>query len=453
MALFGKRRKQQEEASVVAAPIVGPEDDWTEVSAGDRTVALPPIDAAGFRSAEAHRDFVLSLVDELPPFGQQLLDALDLTLCEDVVSEVDLPGFDNSAMDGYAVQWADLTGASDLDPVVLAVVGEIAAGQLARAPLSPGTAMKVMTGAPIPDGADCVVPYEDTDRGVDDVLVYREAVEGQHIRRRGEDLAAGSRVFRAGEQLHPASIGLLAAIGLDKALVRPRPRVVVIATGSELVEPGMALRAPGQIYDSNSFLLAAAARRAGAQVFRVGLVSDDPEQVKQLIRDQLVRADLVVTSGGVSQGDYDVVKQVMPELGWCDFSQVAMQPGKPQGFGLIGEDQTPMIMVPGNPVSAFVSFEAFVRPVIRKLRGLQPYTRVALPAVAAHDMPSATGKRQFARGIVTGGDEERRVQLVGGHGSHLIGDLAQANCLVILDEETDFVAAGDTVPVWLLTED
>jgi len=451
MALFGKRRKQQTESDP-AVGVAAVEGDPSGAAEGDRGPVLPPVDAEGRRSADAHREFLLSMVEELPPFGQQLLDALDLTLCEDVVSQVDLPGFDNSAMDGYAVQWPDLTGASDSDPVVLAVVGEIAAGQQATQPLSPGTAMKVMTGAPIPPGADTVVPYEDTDRGADDVLVYREAPEGQHIRRRGEDLAAGSQVFSAGDRLHPASIGLLAAIGQDKALVRPRPRVVVIATGSELVEPGMPLESAGQLYDSNSFLLAAAARRAGAQVFRVGMVSDDPDQVKQLIRDQLVRADLVVTSGGVSQGDHDVVKQVMPELGWCDFAQVAMQPGKPQGFGLIGDDQTPMIMVPGNPVSAFVSFEAFVRPVIRKLRGVQPYTRVALPAIAAHDMTSVPGRRQFARGIVTE-DGDRRVKLVGGHGSHLIGDLAQANCLVILDEETESVAAGDTVPVWLLTED
>src|SRR5699024_6304032 len=211
-----------------------------------------------------HRDFLLSLVDELPPFGQQILDALDLTLCEDVVSEVDLPAFDNSAMDGYAVQVADLVGARDPDPVVLAVVGEVAAGQTAPTPLSPGTAMKVMTGAPIPPGAEAVVPYEDTDRGADDVLVYREAATGQHIRRRGEDLSSGTQVFSTGDRLGPGSIGLLAAIGHDKAMVRPRPRVVVIATGSELVDPGTPLQHDGQIYDSNSYLLAAAARRAGA---------------------------------------------------------------------------------------------------------------------------------------------------------------------------------------------
>lgn len=445
MALFGRRKQTVDPGT--GAPEPAPEPVNREAP------EPPPADVGGMRSVDAHRDFLLSLVDELPPFGQQILDSLDLTLCEDVVSEVALPAFDNSAMDGYAVQVADLVGARDSDPVVLAVVGEVAAGQTSPTPLSPGTAMKVMTGAPIPPGTEAVVPYEDTDRGADDVLVYREAATGQHIRRRGEDLESGTQVFSAGDRLGPGSIGLLAAIGHDKAIVRPRPRVVVLATGSELVEPGMALHHEGQIYDSNSYLLAAAAQRAGAQVFRVGMVSDDAEQVRHLIHDQLVRADLLVTSGGVSQGDHDVIKQVMPELGWCDFTEVAMQPGKPQGFGLIGEDKTPMIMLPGNPVSSYVSFEAFVRPVIRKMRGVGPYTRYAVPATTAQDINSTPGKRQFARGIVTEVDEKRTVRLAGGHGSHLIGDLARSNCLIILDEETSHVNAGDVVPIWLLNED
>ncbi|HLQ82088.1 MAG TPA: molybdopterin molybdenumtransferase MoeA, partial [Bacillota bacterium] len=211
MALFGRRKQ-------TADPETGT-DDHAPAPAEDDTPVAPPVGPGGMRSVDDHRDFLLSLVDELPPFGQQILDALDLTLCEDVVSEVDLPAFDNSAMDGYAVQVADLVGARDPDPVVLAVVGEVAAGQTAPTPLSPGTAMKVMTGAPIPPGAEAVVPYEDTDRGADDVLVYREAATGQHIRRRGEDLSSGTQVFSTGDRLGPGSIGLLAAIGHDKAMV------------------------------------------------------------------------------------------------------------------------------------------------------------------------------------------------------------------------------------------
>jgi molybdopterin molybdotransferase len=298
------------------------------------------------------------------------------------------------------------------------------------------------------------VPYESTNRGTDDVLVHIPSVAGQHIRRRGEDVATGSQVFSAGDQLGPRDIGLLAAVGRDTVLVRPRPRVVVISTGSELVEPGLSLNHEEQIYDSNSYLLAAAARAAGAQVFRVGLVDDDPERVKQVISDQLVRADLILTTGGVSQGDYDIVKAVVPELGATDFTQVAMQPGKPQGFGLIGEGRVPIVMLPGNPVSAFVSFEAFVRPAIRRLMGIQPYVRTPVRCTALHAINSLGGRRQFARGIVSrGGDGARRVELAGGHGSHLMGDLARANALIVLDEETDFVATGDSVDVWLLDEE
>lgn len=413
----------------------------------------PPARPDGLRSMEDHRAYLLSCVSELPAFGQQLLDAVDLAICEEIVSPINLPGFDNTAMDGYAVRAQDVASASSDSPVRLPVVGEVPAGQPAPHRLSPGTAMKIMTGAPIPPGADAVVAYESTDRGAADVEVYVPSEVGQHIRRTGEDVAAGQRVLRDGDQLGPRSIGLLAAVGRDKVLVRPRPRVVVIATGSELVAPGQQLPSEYQIYDSNSYLLAAAARAAGAQVFRVGMVSDDPEKVRELITDQLVRADLILTTGGVSQGDYDVVKAVMPELGATEFVRVAMQPGKPQGFGLIGDERIPMIMLPGNPVSAFVSFEAFARPVIRKLMGVTPYARSSVRARATHAMSSLQSRRQLARGIITHDDDGNRlVSLAGGHGSHLIGDLARANALVLLPEETDLVAAGDLVEVWLLNE-
>ncbi len=408
----------------------------------------------GLRSMADHRDYLLSCIEELPPFRQQIMDALDLSLCEDIFAGISLPGFDNSAMDGYAVHWEDVAGASTEHPVRLPVVGEVAAGQSATHRLSPGTAMKIMTGAPMPDGANSVVPYEGTDRGASDVAVYVSVVSGQHVRRRGEDVEQGQQVLSSGDLLGARSIGLVAAIGLDTVLVRPRPRVVVVSTGSELVEPGLQLNSADQIYDSNSYMLAAAAKSAGAQVFRIGAVTDDPEEVKQIISDQLVRADLILTSGGVSQGDYDVVKAVMPELGVTDFAQVAMQPGKPQGFGLIGDDRTPMIMLPGNPVSAFVSFEAFARPVIRKLMGTTPYSRTAMRCTTTQEIRSFPGRIQMARGIVSFGDTgTRQVELAGGHGSHLLGDLARANALLVLGEDTEFVAAGDEVDVWLLGDE
>jgi molybdopterin molybdotransferase len=413
----------------------------------------PEPDRGQFRSMQAHRQYLLSCVNPLRPFRQHILDAVGLNICEDIVSTIDLPRFDNSAMDGYAVRAGDVAEASQDAPLSLPVVGEIAAGKAATHRLSPGTAMKIMTGAPVPLDADTIVPYENTDRGETDVKVFAPSVVGQHIRRIGEDIKAGTRLLRLGAHLGPRDIGVLAGIGLDKVMVRPRPRVVAISTGSELVEPGLTLSNEQQIFDSNSYLLAAAVKATGAQVFRVGQVSDDRDVLKRLIADQLLRADLILTTGGVSQGDFDIVKAVMPEMGPCDFTQVAMQPGKPQGFGLIGYDRVPMIMLPGNPVSAFVSFEAFVRPVIRKLMGARPYVRSVVRCQAAHDIKSISGRLQLARGIVTmDRSGSRLVELAGGHGSHLLADLARCNALVILPEDVEFVAAGLEVDVWLLDE-
>jgi molybdopterin molybdotransferase len=392
-------------------------------------------------------------VSPLRAFPQHILDAVGLNICEDIVATINLPRFDNSAMDGYAVRAEDVADASQDAPLSLPVVGEIAAGKAAVHRLSPGTAMKIMTGAPVPLGADAIVPYENSDRGESDVKIFAPSAVGQHVRRIGEDIKAGTRLYKEGDHLGPRDIGVLAGIGLDKVKVRPRPRVVVISTGSELVDPGLELSNEQQIFDSNSYLLAAATKAAGADVFRVGQVSDDHDALKQLIGDQLLRADLILTTGGVSQGDFDIVKAVMPEMGACDFAQVAMQPGKPQGFGLIGHDRVPMIMLPGNPVSAFVSFEAFVRPVIRKLMGARPYVRSGVKCQAGHDMTSIPGRLQLARGIISAGRSgDWKVDLAGGHGSHLLADLARSNALVILPEDTQFVAAGQDVDIWLLDE-
>ncbi|WP_392508171.1 gephyrin-like molybdotransferase Glp [Naumannella halotolerans] len=443
MALFGRRKKRQEEA----------EEPVVEV----QKLPDPPAPTInGMRSMADHRDYLLSLVEPLPPFGQNLLEAQGLALCEDIVSTIELPGFDNSSMDGYAVRCADVAEAAEDNPIDLPVAGEIAAGDGDIPQLAVGTAVKIMTGAPIPDGADAVIPYEGTNRGTDRVRIMVSATPGLHIRRRGEDIAAGTLLMNDGDQLGPRNIGLLAGVGIDKVLARPRPRVVVLSTGSELVQPGSPLTGGGQVYDSNSYLLAAAAKAAGALVYRVGLVSDDREEIKQTISDQMVRADLIVSSGGVSQGDYDLVKSVMPELGLTDFCQVAMQPGKPQGFGLIGEDdeeRVPMIMVPGNPVSAFVSFEAFVRPVIRKLMGVEPYVRPTERAFTTHVIRSVKNKTQLARALVTTDPGGRRTaELVGGHGSHLLGDLSKANALILLGPDVETVTAGQPIAYWPLND-
>jgi molybdopterin molybdotransferase len=315
--------------------------------------------------------------------------------------------------------------------------------------MSPGTTMRIMTGAPVPQGADAVVPVEWTDAGLATVRVGQAPEVGAFVRRVGSDVVAGSRVLDAGVRLGPSQLGLLAAVGRDRVVCRPKPRVVVLSTGSELVEPGLALAA-GQISESNSYAMTAAAREAGAIAFRVGIVPDDPRRLMDTIEDQLIRADLLVSTGGVSAGAYDVVKQVLSRLGTVAFDKVAMQPGMPQGFGTVGPEATPIFTLPGNPVSAFVSFEVFVRPVLRRMLGVEPLTRPTVRAVCATRLDSPEGKRQFARGWLAVEDGRYVVHPVGAQGSHLVNDLAHANCLIVVPEATLTVPAGGPVTVMVL---
>jgi molybdopterin molybdotransferase len=403
-------------------------------------------------SVEEHRDRILAAIEPLPAFDQPLMEAFGLTAAEDVRSAVALPGFDNSAMDGYAVVHSDVASASDDNPVHLPVVGEIGAGQASLLAMSPGTAVKIMTGAPVPAGADSVVPYEWTDRGVAQVVISQAPPKGQHVRPRGEDVAEGDLLIEEGTVLGPRQIGLLAAVGRPSVRSRPRPRVVVISTGSELREPGTAL-GHDSVYDGNSFLIAAAARQAGAIAYRVGIVSDDPRTFSDALNDQLVRADLVVTSGGVSMGDYDVVTEALSPLGTVWFGGVAMQPGKPQGFGTVGEDQVPIITLPGNPVSSYISFEQFVLPALRRMMGRTPYTRPSADAVLTHAFTSPGGRRQYARGILSVVDGRLAVTPVGPQGSHMIGDLAESDALIVVAESVTSVEAGETVTVLPLDEE
>jgi len=400
-------------------------------------------------TVDEHVARILGSVEPLPPYDQPLLEALGLPVCEDVPSPMDLPSFDNSGMDGYAVTLADVAGASEDDPRTLPVVGEVAAGQTKIFAMSPGTAVKIMTGAPVPSGAEAVVPVEWTDGGAAAVRVTSEPRSGQHIRRRGEDVQEGDLLLEDGALLGPRQLGLMASVGKAQVRSRPRPRVVVLSTGAELREPGTKL-ANDAIYDSNSFMLAAAVRSAGAIAYRVGIVSDDPDEFADALSDQLVRADLVITSGGVSKGEYDVVKEVLGDLGTVWFGQVQMQPGKPQGFGHVGEDSTPIFTLPGNPVSSFVSFELFVLPAIRRMMGRVPYRRPRLRLRAGEPIRSAPGKEQYVRAAYEPDERGGRVRPVGGHGSHLLGDLAMADALVVVPAATELVEEGEYVDVLLL---
>jgi molybdopterin molybdotransferase len=400
-------------------------------------------------AVEDYLERVLARIEPMPAFEHPLMDAIGLPVAEDVIAPVSLPVFDNSGMDGYAVAFRDVADATAERPVHLPVVGEIAAGQTTIFTLTPGTAVRIMTGAPVPQGSTAVVPFEWAEEQGREVLVSRAPEEGQHIRFAGEEVQKGDVLMRRGEVIGTRQVGLLAAVGLGRVATAPRPRVVVMSTGSELVEPGKPL-GRDSVYDANSYLLAAAVRAHGGIAYRVVATSDDPAAFSEALSDQLVRADLVVTSGGVSKGTHDVVKEVLSELGTVEFLEVAMQPGKPQGFGVVGEDETPIFTLPGNPVSAYVSFEMFVAPAIHKLTGRAPVGRGLTTATVTTPMRSMRGKQQLVRASVELGADGVRVTPVGGAGSHLIAGLAQAEALIVLAEGVTRVDQGDQVPVLLL---
>ena len=403
-------------------------------------------------TVDEHLEGILSALTPLRPYDQPLLEALGLPVCEDISAPMELPAFDNSAMDGYAVCFDDVVSASEDHPVHLPVVGEAAAGQTKLFALSPGTSVRIMTGALIPQGSDAVVPVEWTDGGVAAVRISRAPVPGQYIRRRGEDVQTGDVLLEDGAVLGPRQLGLLASVGRSQVRSRPRPRVVVISTGSELRDPGTEL-GHDSVYDANSYMLAAAARSAGAITYRVGIVSDDPQEFTDALSDQLVRADMVVTSGGVSKGQYDVVKGALSQLGTVTFGEVAMQPGKPQGFGVVGEDATPIFTLPGNPVSSYVSFEVFVVPAIRRMMGRLPYRRPLVRALTSQGFSSIVGRRQYVRALFEIDNVGAHVTPIGGHGSHLVGDLSEANALIVVPDDVGTIEPGARVQVMVLDRD
>jgi molybdopterin molybdotransferase len=400
-------------------------------------------------SVEEHLDSVLTDLEPLGLLDLTLLDAHGCVLAEDVPASFPLPPFDNSAMDGYAVRSEDVASASPESPVVLPVIGDVAAGVATSYRVQPGLCVRIMTGAPVPAGADAIVPQEDTDGGVTQVAIHAPAPAGRHVRRTGEDADPGQVVLAGGTHLGATQIALAAAVGRERLHVRPRPRVVVLSTGSELVEPGQRLGI-GQIPDSNSLMLTAAVREAGAIGYRVGFVADDPALLVDTLEDQLIRADLVLTSGGVSVGAHDIVKDTMNRLGNVRFVKVAMQPGMPQGAGTIGPDRTPFFGLPGNPVSAYVSFEVFVRPAIRRLLGVEPIHRPMVRATLTGDITSPPGRRSYLRGMIAYHGGGYLATPVGAPASHLIASLAHANCFIVVPEDVTSVPAESTVQVMLL---
>jgi molybdopterin molybdotransferase len=397
-------------------------------------------------TVQEHLTRIVQTVQRLAPTGLDLLDAQGCVLAQDVTSEVPLPGFRNSAMDGYAVHAADLAAAGETNPVTLPVAGDIAAGDTRTLLLAPGQSMRIMTGAPMPDGADAVVQVELTDGGLTSVIVLAPVSVGQHVREAGEDVATGDLVMREGTRLEPRQIALLAAVGTGEVRVTPRPRVVVISTGDELIEAGTR-PGFGQVVDSNGLMLTAAVQALGCIPTRVGCVRDDPSVFLSTIETQLLGADAVITTGGVSMGAYDTVKEVLSSVGTMRFDKVAMQPGMPQGFGVLGDSRIPVFTLPGNPVSAMVSFEVFVAPALRLMAGRPQQETAPVSAVAAHDWTAPAGKVQYARVVLSrkgSGDPSGYTAAIAGlQGSHALGSLAGANALAVIPAGVAEVHAGD----------
>ena len=430
-------------------------------------------------SVEAHLAEILGTIRPLAPAELSLGDVLGLVLAEDVAAASALPSFDNSAMDGYAVHVEDIAAATEENPVTLPVVAEVAAGDTGAYALSPGTGIRIMTGAMLPHGTEAVVPVEWTDGGTARVTIRAKADYGNAIRLAGGDAKAGEVLVSAGTRLRPMHIAVIAAAGRGAVLVRPRPRVVVLSTGSELAEPGTPI-VPGRIWDSNSFMIAAAAREAGCLAYRQAIVRDHPDEVLPAIEDQLVRADLMITTGGVSMGgEHDVVKAALQQLGTITFRKVAMQPGMPQGFGTIavapalaqeetrrrrfrrdtfdvaepdspaGDDErVPIFTLPGNPVSAYVSFQVFARPAIGALQADDGLGLESIRAELTRPLRSPPGRRSFLRGVLDRACGQ--VTPLTGQGSHQVATLGKANALVVVPEWVVQMAEGDTAEVLVL---
>jgi len=394
-------------------------------------------------SVAEYLDLVLDSVSELPAMELPISDVNGCVLAQDIYARWPLPSFDNSSMDGYAVIAADLAHASESVPISLPVIDDIPAGFKSLETLQSGQAIRIMTGAPMPAGADSVIRVEDTDGGSGVVRIQVPIEVGSCVRREGEDVQAGDLVLTKGTFIGPRQIALIAAVGHGVISVIPKPRVAVLATGSELVEPGTELKY-GLISDSNSFLITAIANDSGATAYRLPPVQDDEDALIEILQDQVHRADLIITTGGVSMGAYDPVKSAFLKLGTAQFHKVAMQPGMPQGFGSVGEPAIPIITLPGNPVSAYVSFEVFIRPAIRKMRGLKQLERPHRSATLKGELQSPINKVQFARGRFMA----EEVQLVGtGQGSHVLGGLAQADALIVIPVGVDSITNGEQVQV------
>jgi len=411
---------------------------------------------------EEARERILAFFATLPIERKPLLDALGQVLAEEIIAPFDIPPLDNTGMDGYAVRAADTVGATEASPISLKVIADLAAGYVLDTPVGPGQAVRIMTGAPIPPGADAVVPFEETDEVLRDpnqpvskretVQVMKAANPGANIRDRAGDVREGQRVLPAGRVLRPSEIGVLASIGLTEVAVIRRPVVAILSTGDEITAPGEPLL-PGRIYDANALSIAGMVTSCGGIPRLLGIARDTVEDLTRKIREGF-DADMLVTSAGVSRGDFDVVKDVLVKEGAIDFWTVRMRPGKPLAFGAFNTPhgrKVPHLGLPGNPVSSMVSFELFGRPAIFKMLGRADWERPTLRAITRQAIRSDDGRRFYARCIVTQGEDGQwYADLTGPQGSGILTSMSSANALTVIHEDSPNAEAGDEIDVMML---
>ncbi|MFC3960484.1 molybdotransferase-like divisome protein Glp [Nocardia jiangsuensis] len=416
------------------------------------------------RSVEDQQIKVTAAAVAPRPVRVAISEAQGLLCAEDVVTERPLPGFDQAAIDGYAVRSVDVSAAGsdirdetgELVDLTLPVVGEVVAGSRQPIRLQPRQSVRVDTGAPLPTLADAVLPLDFTDGGRARIKVYEPVRSGDYVRRIGDDVQPGDVAVRAGTIIGPAQVGLLAAVGQDKVLVHPRPRLSVISIGGELIDidrtPG-----PGQVYDVNSYALAAAARDAGADVNRVGIVSSDPRRLRDVVEGQLMRSEVVVIAGAVGGWASEQVREALDGLGELEIARVAMHPGSVQGFGRLGRDEVPTFLLPANPVSALVVFEVMVRPLIRIALGRRHPMRRVIRARTIMPVTSMAGRKGYLRAQLmrdeTTGDYLVQPLGNGTNGSsHLLATLAEANSLIVVEPDDTEIRTGDEVRVAFLSQ-
>jgi len=397
-------------------------------------------------SVDEAKEQILALVQPIDARTVKLMDALGCTLAEDIIAGEAVPPFDNSAMDGYALRYHDVAGASREAPATLEVLEDLPAGRVATCSIGPGEAIRIMTGAPIPDGADAVIKVEETQAGEGVVHIFTDARGGENIRWAGEDVAIGDKILSHGKRIHAGVIGMLANLGRPEVCVIPKPVIAVISTGDELIEVGEALR-PGKIRNSNTYSLAAQIIECGAEPRIIGIARDTEEDLRANIRRALT-ADAIITSGGVSVGDYDMVKTVLDDIGQMLFWQVKQRPGKPLAFGMI--KGTPLFGLPGNPTASMVSFEQYVRPAILKMFGRPDATRLHVDVIIGEDLRKRPGVRYFVRVVLAWESGYLVARPAGPQGSGALRAMTRAHALLVLPEDVETVSAGDPGVVQIL---